>query len=79
MADQPLPPALDAATAADLLSMSPRAVYRAIAAGDLPSIRLGRRVLIPTAKLLVMLGLSPERADGRIEIPLPNIVSGPPS
>jgi excisionase family DNA binding protein len=40
-----------------LLGMSRSAVYRAAAAGHLPTLRFGRRVYIPTARLLTMLGL----------------------
>ncbi len=44
-----------------LLGISRRAAYRA-AAGHLPVIRLGRRILVPTARLHQMLGIQP--ADG---------------
>ncbi len=69
MTDVSLPAALDVRMAAQLLRMSPRSVYRAIASGDLPSVRLGGRVLIPTATLLVMLGVSRQRAEGSIAFP----------
>ena len=42
-----------------LLGVSRRAAYRAAAAGHIPTIRLGRRILIPTAHLHRMLGLDP--------------------
>jgi hypothetical protein len=45
--------------ACTLLGISRSAGYRA-AAGDLPTIRLGRRLYVPTARLLTMLGLAPE-------------------
>ncbi|BFM23492.1 helix-turn-helix domain-containing protein [Microbacterium sp. che218] len=32
--------------------------YRAVSAGDIPSLRIGRRVVVPVAKLLEMLGVS---------------------
>lgn len=42
-----------------LLGISRRAAYRAAAAGHLPVIRLGRRILVPTARLHQMLGIQP--------------------
>lgn len=65
---QPLPPALDARTAATLLRMSPRSVYRAMQSGDLPVLRVGRRVVVPTAALLVMLGVSQQSAEQAINL-----------
>lgn len=47
--------ALTRAEVADLLGVDPRTVTRAIEDGQLPSIRLGRRVLIPRAPLLAKL------------------------
>ncbi len=44
--------------AAALLGISRSAAYRAVAAGQLPTIRLGRRLLVPTAKLEALLGRS---------------------
>jgi excisionase family DNA binding protein len=39
------------------LQLSRSAAYRAAARGDIPTIRVGRRLLVPTAKLLAMVGL----------------------
>ncbi|TMR90048.1 helix-turn-helix domain-containing protein [Nonomuraea basaltis] len=52
--------------AAALLDLHRDAAYDAVRRGDLPSIRIGRKILIPTAKLASMLGLSyvPEEARG---------------
>ena len=55
-----LPPTISVAQAAELLGVSRSAAYRAVAAGQLPALRLGRRIHIPTAPLLAMLGVSPE-------------------
>jgi excisionase family DNA binding protein len=55
-----LPPTISVAQAAELLGVSRSAAYRAVAAGQLPAPRLGRRIHIPTAPLLAMLGVSPE-------------------
>lgn len=43
------------ADTAELLGIDQRTVTRAIEDGQLPSIRIGRRVLIPTAQLLALL------------------------
>jgi excisionase family DNA binding protein len=55
-----LPPTISVAQAAELLGVSRSAAYRAVAAGQLPALRLGRRIHIPTAPLLEMLGVSTE-------------------
>jgi excisionase family DNA binding protein len=41
-----------------LLGISRGAAYRAAACGQLPTIRLGRRLLVPTARLHDLLGIS---------------------
>lgn len=45
--------------AAILLGVSARAAYRAAERGQIPVFRLGRRVLVPTGRLLELLGLDP--------------------
>jgi excisionase family DNA binding protein len=55
-----LPPTISVAQAAELLGVSRSAAYRAVAAGQLPALRLGRRIHIPTAPLLAMLGVPSE-------------------
>lgn len=56
-----LPPTLSVEQAGEMLGI-PRAIaYRAAAAGQLPTFRIGRRLLVPTARLLDLLGLA---ADG---------------
>jgi excisionase family DNA binding protein len=45
---------------ARLLGISRSAAYRAVARGEIPTIRIGRRLLVPTAKLYAMLGWSPD-------------------
>lgn len=48
----------------DLVGLIPgmgrSAIYEAVRRGDLPSVRCGRRVFIPTAALLAQWGLSPD-------------------
>jgi excisionase family DNA binding protein len=41
-----------------LLGISRGAAYRAAACGQIPTIRLGRRLLVPTARLHQMLGIT---------------------
>jgi excisionase family DNA binding protein len=43
--------------AAELLGISRASAFRAVHRGQLPSIRLGRRIVIPTAGLRILLGL----------------------
>ncbi len=43
--------------AAAILGISRRSAYRAAAKAQLPTIRLGRRLLVPTASLLRLLGV----------------------
>lgn len=52
-----MPPLLTVPQTATLMGMSLRATYRAIEADAIPNIRMGRRISIPTAKLLDQLGL----------------------
>jgi len=53
-----LPPTLTVEQAGELLGLSRSAAYRAAAAGDLPTLAFGRRLVVPTFRLLEMLGLS---------------------
>lgn len=46
--------------AGDLLGISRNAAYRAAAAGQIPTLQLGRRILVPVGRLLAMLGASGE-------------------
>lgn len=52
-----LPPTLTIEEAGDMLGISRRSAYRAAARGELPTLRLGRRLLVPTPRLLALLGL----------------------
>ena len=54
-----LPPTLTIEQAAELLGVSARTAYRAAAAGEIPTLRLGRRRLVPTPRLLTLLGAAP--------------------
>ena len=55
-----LPPTLSVGHAARLLGVSRSTAYRAAASGQLPTLAFGRRLLVPTARLLEMLGLPAE-------------------
>jgi excisionase family DNA binding protein len=59
-----LPPLLSVEQAAKLLGVSRTVGYRAAASGDLPTLRWGRRLYVPTARLLELLGLPPEEKAG---------------
>ncbi len=52
-----LPATLSVEEAGELLGISRRSAYRAAARVELPTLRLGRRFVVPTPKLLAMLGL----------------------
>jgi excisionase family DNA binding protein len=57
-----LPPLLSVEHACELLGVSRSAGYRAATTGDLPTLRWGRRLYVPTARLLELLGLPWEKA-----------------
>jgi excisionase family DNA binding protein len=57
-----LPPTVTVEHAARLLGVSRSAAYRAAAKGQLPTISFGRRLLVPTSRLLEMLGFPVEEA-----------------
>lgn len=56
-----LPPTISVARAAVLLGISRTAAYEAIHRKEIPSLSFGRRLVIPTAPLLAMLELHPQR------------------
>jgi excisionase family DNA binding protein len=55
-----LPGLLKVEQASALMGISRSAAYRAVAAGDLPSVRFGCRLYVPTARLLELLGVASE-------------------
>jgi excisionase family DNA binding protein len=59
-----LPPLLSVEQACELLGVSRSVDYRAAASGDLPTLRWGRRVYVPTARLLELLGVPAEEKAG---------------
>lgn len=50
--------------AARVLGISTNAAYRAVDAREIPSLRLGRRILVPVPKLLALLGDKSEQHGG---------------
>jgi len=59
-----LPTVLTVEEAGRLLGLGRSAAYDAVQRGELPVLRFGRRLLVPTARILDMLGLRPERGEG---------------
>lgn len=53
--------------AAELLGMSRFSAYAAVRAGDVPCLRIGRRILVPTATLLKQLGLTIDVAEQPVD------------
>jgi len=50
-------PTVPVDVAAEVLGISRASAFRAVHRGQLPSIRLGRRIVIPTAGLRALLGI----------------------
>jgi excisionase family DNA binding protein len=59
--DDDLPPILTVEQTAKLLGISRGLAFTAVRAGDIPSIRIGRRILVPRDRLRQMLG--PDHAE----------------
>ncbi|WP_052665156.1 excisionase family DNA-binding protein [Nitriliruptor alkaliphilus] len=59
---QALPPTITVEQAGGLLGLPVRTTYRAAARGEIPAIRVGRRLLVPTMRLLDLLGLDADDA-----------------
>jgi excisionase family DNA binding protein len=62
-----LPPVLNARQVMDLLGIGRRTVYARLADGSIPSVKLGKRVLIPTSRLLDMLGIDGDEIQNESE------------
>ncbi|MGB3185151.1 MAG: hypothetical protein WBG36_04540 [Ornithinimicrobium sp.] len=50
--------------AGEVLGIGRDAAYRAAHDGTIPTLRLGRRLVVPVPKLLALIGLTPENRDG---------------
>lgn len=53
-----LPPTVSVEEAGELLGISRRSAYRAVERGELPALRVGRLLRVPTPKLLALLGVT---------------------
>lgn len=60
MANADLPPTLTVEEAAEILKISRQSAYAGVRKGEIPSIRVGRRFIIPTAQLMRLLGVDQE-------------------
>jgi len=58
--DPEVEPWLSIPEAGAIFDLGRAASYQAARRGEIPTIRLGKRLLVPTAKLRAMLGLSSE-------------------
>ena len=47
-----------------LFGISRGSTYKAAGAGEIPTIRIGRRLVVPVARLRVILGLAKDSAEG---------------
>ena len=63
-----LPPTLSIERAAKLLGLSRSSAYRAAANGQLPTLAFGRRLFVPTVRLLEMLGFQIEDSEPRVVV-----------
>ena len=59
-----LPPVLSVEEAGRLFGLRRSAAYAAAERGEIPVLRFGRRLVVPTARLLNLLGLEGKGADG---------------
>ena len=50
-------PTMTVDEAASIMKISRASAYEAVRSGEIPSIRIGRRIVVPTAALRRMLGL----------------------
>ena len=55
-----LPPTISVEDAGRLLGLGRSASYEAVRRAELPVLRFGRRMVVPTARVLAMLGVSQE-------------------
>ena len=63
MTTDTMPPAITVEEAGKLLGISRRSAYRAAERGEIPTLRVGRRLLVPSATLLTMLGVPQNPVD----------------
>jgi len=61
-----LPPVATVEEVASVLRISRCTAYEAVKRGEIPYIKFGRAIRIPTSKLKDMLGISPEPPEGEV-------------
>lgn len=57
--DPRVKPTMTVPEAGALFGLCERTAYDAAHRGEIPTIRIGRRLIVPTARLLALLGLNP--------------------
>jgi excisionase family DNA binding protein len=62
-------PVLTVEEAGDFLRISRGSAYQAVRAGEIPSVRIGRRVLVPRHALLALLSPTDDEAPGSSPAP----------
>lgn len=55
--------------AAKVLGIGRSSAYELVHTGDIPSLRLGRRIVVPSAKVAAQLGIEPDQLARRIQAP----------
>lgn len=58
--DPAVEPTISVERAGALLGLGRSSAYMRVRSGELPALRLGRRLVVPTARVLAMLGLYPD-------------------
>lgn len=66
MTDRTLPdptqePTITVPRVAAILGLSNRAAYMAVERGEIPTVSVGRRLIVPTARFLTKFGLAPQQ------------------
>ena len=59
-----------------ILGLGRPAAYAAVARGDIPSLRIGRRLIVPTAKLRALLGENENSDPAGNRIAVQNLAAG---
>jgi excisionase family DNA binding protein len=60
-----------------LIGVSRGSAYEAVRSGSLPSLRVGRRIVVPLGRLAELLGETPESLDSALDAPNANDADEP--
>ena len=60
-----MPATITVDQAGRVLGLAKSTAYDAVYRGDIPSLRIGRRIMVPVHELLRMLGIDPDSAHAR--------------